>query len=328
MLLFKHNPFAYKNTCIAETTYALFLYLIYTPLKDIYQTHFFIGGGVPADTIRALPNSISIRDAFDTNDLSAFKKYCIKKFRWQIIFTKVFAQDHMDYCPGLIGYSPYTFIEDGSGFFSYYKYNNIFSQKPKSIFHKSSIRNILRFGPVYGRNSGRSILCTNRLVTNIDDLQSDLLKGRKYTIVDLKLLWENADFKKREYIKKIFGIPDKTLSFDVIVLTQYYSQIGILTEGEQVELYKKHLTAYSEERICIKPHPSEVLDYTKYWPKSTILPSRVPMQLLTLCGLKVKDALTINSTAVSLLPKGTKIIWLGYKSHEKFAKFEEFECPY
>lgn len=322
----------YRYTCIVGTVYAFLVYLLYSSYDAIKRTRFFIGDSIARSVCEKIDGAVYLDTEATWDDIPKFRKYAFWHYRWKILFTKVFAQDHFGFSPALIGFSPYTLIEDGSGFYTYCMNTQYFAKTFGAKGIRSSIRQTIQYGPTYGKTVGRSVFCRNRLVTAPNDVNSDVLTGRKYELIDLESLWKNASKEKQNYILGLFDLQkevvDTLSNYKVILLTQNYVTFKAIEEEELVEVYRKALEPYDEREVIIKPHPNDKVPYQKYFPKAYIMPSYIPMQLMQMIGMKIDVAITINSTAVSMFPKETKIVWLGGQCHPKLAKYGFNECPY
>lgn len=323
----------YRYTCIVGTIYALLVYLLYSSFKSIKATRFFFADSIPGSIAQKIENAVVLNGWPNEKELVKFRARTWLKYRPQIIFTKVFAQDHFGFSPALIGHSPYTLIEDGEGFYTYYKNSSYFAHTFDAKGIRSGIKQDIKLGPVYGKFIGRNKYCINRLVTSPSDLQSDLLVGKQYELINLKMLWEASTPEKKQLIFDIFGLSklelEKLSNYKIIVLTQPFVELNDITEEELMAIYKNAIKSYDERNVIIKPHPSEdVSRYKKYFPNAYLMPSHIPMQLAIFAGLKVEIAITIFSTAVSLLPNDTHIVWLGGQCHPKLERYGMNQCPY
>ncbi len=67
-----------------------------------------------------------------------------------------------------------------------------------------------------------------------------------------------------------------------LLLTQWFSELGLMTEEEKVEIYKKIIKKYAEDDhiVIIKPHPKETTDYALYFPNTIIMPAAIPIEII------------------------------------------------
>ena len=318
---------SYKYTCIVDTIYSLLLYLIYHSCNNIQHTIFFVGSNIPDDIVVQLPNYVKVSS--NKEDYDGKKKLLKKrwelfwKYRFCIMRTKLYAQDHLIFAPQLICGQKYTFIEDAPRVFTLNKDNVIFRQNVPSDY-KTRLWLKLYVGQVCGYKLGTHRQCINRIISSAEDINSPLIAGKKFELVDRVQLWRKSSSQKKEYIKKIFGITDEILKTVSNANTIFFSQPFIadcgLSEEEQYNIIVPYYERYKAEGFVIKPHPRDKFDYEKKFPESTIIKCKAPMQLLSMMGISFKRAITVSSTAVSDLPPETELIWIGNSVNPKLVK--------
>ena len=103
-----------------------------------------------------------------------------------------------------------------------------------------------------------------------------------------------------------------------VLFTQPLSEDGAIDEETKISIYKDVIN--SDKSISIKPHPREKTDYKKLFPGNTILEHNIPIELLTLLGVKFEKSYTIFSTAVLSFPYSTEIHFLGTCVHPKLVE--------
>ena len=90
-----------------------------------------------------------------------------------------------------------------------------------------------------------------------------------------------------------------------LLITERFSVIGTMSQNKQIELYKRLIKKeLCEDKLIIKPHPDEQINYKEIFPKALVLPSCFPVELFPhifcnsincVCGFK--------STAIETLGK-------------------------
>lgn len=317
-----------KFSCVVDTTYSLSLYLLYVSEEDIRRTAFFVGNTIPKTVSDKLPFVVRINT--DPNRYACRKKILLRRriealVKWRFrIKTFMYAQDHLVYSPQIIGRSHYFLLEDAPNVYTNYKTLPFFiSVYPKTL--KERIKTYVFYGPIGIRRLGTNKQCVDRLVTSPTDLDSDLLKGKKYTLVDMRQLWEQSSKTKQEYILSLFGIGKTMLDIakacHVIIFTQPLVEDCGLTEQEMMDIYKPYIEKYADEGVIIKPHPRDKFDYAKNFPQTAILDCMAPMQLLNAMGMDFKTAVTVCSSAVTAMSDDTRIIWMGAAVNKKILRF-------
>ena len=88
---------------------------------------------------------------------------------------------------------------------------------------------------------------------------------------------------------------------DVLLLTQQFANLGQLSLEEQKSNYRHVFTYYLEGRkILIKPHPDDILYYSRLFPRCRILRDPFPCELLPFVFQKLPRTLcTVSSTGVN-----------------------------
>ena len=128
------------------------------------------------------------------------------------------------------------------GAINYMEEFNSINQKVKEFLFK-------RENP-YGRNE----FVKNVYLRGSAPIPKDI-RG-KVKIINLEKLWSNVKPKNKESIVSIFGLSiesQKNLKEkEIILFTQPFSEIGVLTEREKIELYKRIIKKYSKEKLVIK----------------------------------------------------------------------------
>ena len=156
---------------------------------------------------------------------------------------------------------------------------------------------------------------SNDLITKIYCLK----KYQKYEtekMVDFNVVseFEKSDVTFREKCigfflnKRYEGGIDKC-----ILITEHLSNLGVLSEEEQIQFYLENVCLkYREEQIIIKPHPSDVLNYRKIFPNARVLEEKFPSEFLPfIFEDKPNKVITIGSTAVRLLEPYFDVEYIG-----------------
>ncbi len=173
------------------------------------------------------------------------------------------------------------------------------------------------------KSFGRSNKCKKIYLTGIAPIPKAIVD--KVEIINLKQLWKKKSKEEQKEILRIFNITDEIIkSFKnkkVILLTQPISEIGLVSEEEKVEIYKKCLTKHDEKDVIIKMHPRETTNYKKYFPNIMILNTPFPFELITLLDIKINKVITLFSSVALTLGKDIEVEWLGANVHPKLYKY-------
>ena len=314
-----------KFTCIVDSVYTLSLYLLYQSYENIMATQFFVGSTISDEVCSHLLDCVKI--STKAGDYDSAKK--MKRLRWRclryiprILNTKIYAQDHIRFAPQLILYSKYTLLEDAPGVFTMADdVNHHFCATVVSPDLKTRIWQKIYVGNICNHHFGENSQCINRIITEEKDVVTKFIKGKKYELVNLTQLWNRSGEWKRGYIEEVLGITPDLLrivsSADTLYLTQPLMEDCGLSEKELEEIINPYYEKYKSNGFVLKPHPRDKFDYKKHFPEAQVFQTLVPMQLLSIMGVKFKRAITMFSTAVSLLPPDTEVIWIGTKVNDK-----------
>ena len=175
-----------RKVCVADTPYALLLYLMMMPMEEIECTKFITSSILSPNITKKLPNKCLNYYGFDIgNDWRKLLEVRIRRFidYPSILWSKVYAQDHLRISAQVIGIKMYTLIADGPD----YLYNYSLRSQPafetlSARSKKESIKNFLAFfGTMFNKEFGNNIHCVNRWVVSKKDVE--LLKSQniRYT---------------------------------------------------------------------------------------------------------------------------------------------------
>lgn len=203
-----------------------------------------------------------------------------------------------------------TGIEDGL-------INYIYDPDLRIIPRSNACKNLL-FGPMYP-DYGYSEKIGKIYLTGICPIP-EALAGRA-EVIDIRRLWEQRSAEEKQEITGLFlpGGTDALLSSgrEVILMTQPFSEDGLITESEKISIYKALAIGYEEKKLIIKSHPRERTDYSVCFPDAMIIGGFCPMELLVLTGLKVKTAISFNSTASHQFGESVEKVELGKEAFER-----------
>lgn len=327
----------YKYSCIVDTPYSLFLYLLMCKDKDWERTIFFVGDGIAKEYLNRLPKvvhfSTNHEDYLGGRDLFRIK---LRALFWRLLYvnrTTLLAQDHLEFSSQLIGRNTYTLLEDAPGTYTTCLASPIKNVKPIPKELRLRLIRLILLGPMYGQHVGRNSYCKNRWVSDKNDVQSPMLKGKKYTLLDLHTLWDEASEEKKRYILGVFGVKEDTLrvlrDYKTIIFTEVFAEENMNLE-EAASVFAPYIEEYKSGGVVIKPHPRDYMDWKSVFPDVYVIREKVPMQILSILGVEFEHAITVFSTAISDLNPKTEIIWLGPSVHPKLVAVfgKDVKCPF
>lgn len=324
-----------KNVLITTSPYTTLLYFLVNDLKDIQDTaYFFVRGRKWTEqevnrTKNVLPQSYFLNEKPIT---ARFRRYALlqrlytaaqlatnravpclllraaKNFRWPFLKTaQIFCYDDYSTAKALIGKREYTFLEEG--LFTYenadtYAYSKSFTLKLQRFL----------YAPFSVRGLGTSPQAVRIILTGLAEIPK-CYNGRNLEVVSMPELWSKSEPQKKSIIMKFFDLtPDDIAALkqkDIIVVEQPLADDGLITRDEQTEMMRRIIQRYGASRVLLKTHYRSSINYRELFPDVLVWDKMTPMELLSLCGVRFSEAVTVNSTAALSFPEDVKIVWLG-----------------
>lgn len=174
----------------------------------------------------------------------------------------------------------------------------------------------------YGNKIGKIYLTTS-LVNKIGKPLG--LEKNDIEIIDLKKLWQKKSDIFQKKILKLFNFNEEILERknreNIIILTQPLCEDFDITENEQVELYRKIIQKYPEDKILIKAHPRDKVNYNYYFPNCYTIKGNYPVEFLDFFDIKIEKAVTLFSSGVFCVGNSdTKIDFYGTEVDKRLYK--------
>lgn len=162
-----------------------------------------------------------------------------------------------------------------------------------------------RISKDFGLYSGNNPYVKKK-ICNID-AQKEGFQGQEENLEHFDVVVEMNKLE-RPFIDKIvsfFGV-DKKLeipSNSMVVLTQHFANIKMMTFEEQIKLYQLVIDYFTQKyNLVFKPHPDDWMYYDTLFPESTLIIDKFPSELIPFVFTQPPEALmTITSTAVASL---------------------------
>lgn len=313
----KYSTPRFSRVCIVDTVYSLFIYLLISSKEETDHTFFFFSDGIDASIRNRFPNHYYIpsKDFPKRNFISRLwlrlKLRLVAPFKWPFLSSAdLYGHDHLCFTPSLTGNRKMTVLEDGMGNycdnpFGFVEYSGI----------ELLIRNLL-FGPLSTKRPlGKSSYAEKVILTGMKSIPEEL--KQKAILIDLPQMWDALEESEKGRICCLFSIDFAMLKElsqkDTVLFTQPFADE--ITLDELVGIYRKMLENVDKDKLLIKRHPRDMVDYKTAFPGVCVFDKPIPMELLTLLGVRFKDAYTISSTAVLLLPPTVKIHFSGHAVH-------------
>lgn len=301
----------YSRVCIVNTVYSLFIYLLISSRDDVDHTFFFFSDGIDKNIRNKFLTSYYISDQklSQKNVLvrTVFRVMLriVARFKWPFLSSAMlYGHDHLLISPALVGKKKIIVLEDGNGNY------DMFALKP--VYTKALFLRKLLFGPlVTAIPFGGSCFAEKVILTGLGPIPDILQK--KAEVINLFSLWKTLSVEDQERILNYFSLQTDELNRlaqkSIILFTQPFAE-DITTEV-LIGIYRGMLKDLDLNEVVIKRHPRDGVDYQAEFPDAYVYEKNVPMELLTLLGIRFLEAYTISSSAVLFLPEPIKIHYAG-----------------
>ena len=287
--------------------YSLLQYFLLSTADEISRTYYFWGEAI-SDAVRNYFEGTSV-DIFRLMD-SAWKEkqlhspymeeyfYCeLFPKKWPFLLRDditYFGHDHLPCSPYVFREHSFELLEDGM--LNYHKYPFSAHDNYVSLFKGREGK----FGPLGTLQidyAGQEEQCRVIHLTGIT--KTDYIVPQKVRYCSLEKMWKEADESKVFLINTIYGFQKTKFGYldkKRVLLTQPLSEDGFLSEEEKKHLYSRITDYVGRENLVIKKHPRDITNYDCCNVESVT--TNIPLQLLSLNGIRFTEAITISSTAV------------------------------
>ncbi len=187
---------------------------------------------------------------------------------------------------------PFHMFEDGGGILT----------KPKVLY--DSIHNVTpvmadiaeTYGLLDGRNEyAADVICSFAAQSFLPDDPKwrDFDTASEIRHLSPETIWKILHFFRLDPIR---DIPENA----ALIFTQQFSNLFTVTRQEQVAIYQVCADFFLRGRhLILKPHPSDSIDYTPYFPEAKMIRGRFPAELLPALLNRVPEtSLTVSSSSV------------------------------
>lgn len=293
----------YKAVAYLPTAYAIFQYMLLRPYS-VEDTLFLIDRTCQQDLIMRLPNYLFLTEY--TSSFARVKRWWLYSILYFLSRRSktIFLSSIPVYQNISIYYFDHVlYLEDGASIYQKKESSDCKLQETVQPY-PVSLRNRwckIVTGPSYP-TKGKADKVEKIYLTGILPIPEEI--AAKVELFNLKESWNKRSLAEQQEIIRLFlpeGIGAMSyLDVDTLLLTQPLSEdIGAeFTEADKIEMYRKLLSGIDELTVVIKPHPREKTDYRKYFPHAKVFDTLCPMELLEILGMKVRKAITVNSTAI------------------------------
>lgn len=320
--MYRSSAPCYSRVCIVDTVYSLFIYLLISTEEEINNTYFFFSDGIDVSIREKFPNFHYIPSKkfpklnFVSRVWLRLRLRITARFKWPFLSSAdLYGHDHLCISSPLIGNRKMIVLEDGLA-------NYCDNPLGSTEYHGMDlfIRKLL-FGPLSTEMPlGKSSYAKKVILTGIRSIPEVLQD--KVILINLPQLWEELARERKERVSGFFSISPTMLAEltqkEVVLFTQPFTDD--ITSDELIAIYRNMIEGVDITKLIIKRHPRDMVDYREAFPGVCVFEKPIPMELLTLLGVKFKEAYTISSTAVLLLPSVVKIHFVGNNVHPVLLK--------
>ena len=126
---------------------------------------------------------------------------------------------------------------------------------------------------------------------------------RKTHLVNLMKLWDECSEQRKKEFMYVFQFDlEHWMNLikngrDIVVITTNPFVKGMTSES-WILFYKEILSHYDNNRIIIKPHPIDDINYEKLFPKCVVIRSEFPFEICRFVQLPLKKIVGVKSTAL------------------------------
>lgn len=224
------------------------------------------------------------------------KAICEKQFPYKLSeFHKIYvAGAHFYFSLYLIKMKiPFIFFEDAAGILSHPEILREGLQRKYPVQEKIAVK--------YGLFTGE-----NRYITSVICMrkaQAKSFRGKRYVNFSVEDALKSLSFWQLNRFRSLFLSKKIRTNAQVIVLTQQFANLGIMTQKEQEGiyclLYERKLKDY---RLLVKTHPDDRTDYHRIFHGAQVIHEIFPSEFLPYVFYKSPQIVcTLTSTSIENL---------------------------
>ena len=326
------NKFQIERVCVVNSMYSLLQYFLLSTEEEINRTYYFWGEAI-SDSVKKYfeGQSVDILQEMESIQKKVKMKspeleeyfYCdYFPSKWPFLMKDgifYFGHDHLPCSPYVLREHPFELLEDGM--LNYHKYPFSACDDYVSLFKDREDK----FGPLNILQvdyAGQEEQCRIIHLTGIS--KTDYIVPEKVRFCSLEEMWTKANKKKISLINTIYAFKKELLGYldnKRVLITQPLSEDKFLSEKEKMHLYSRIMDYIGRDNLVIKKHPRDISNYDCCNVESVT--TNIPLQLLSLNGIRFSEAITISSTAVFDFNYPILVTYLGTQISPKLFK----KCP-
>lgn len=308
------NKKKFSRVCVPCSMYCLTYYLMMSSKEEIDDTFFFFAHSIPPSLREKFKNSyfIDLKDKWHRHNIF-LSPYTLIKRAWKWPFLKKAEIYGLDFYWDLLRGLKMNYIEDGPFVFDIWETSLLFKswQAGKEAHPVKRLVRRLLYGEYYLNPVGTSDMV--KTIYSSHPTEKPYYKNKQYVVIDLPTAWEQSSKEKKEYLLSVYDITPADLAMlksrDTIILTQPMYIDKVMSEQEQIDVYRRMVEQYGEANCIIKPHPRDLIDYGRLFPKAIFFNKAVPMQLFAILGVNFRKVVTVNSSSALSFGKDADIDW-------------------
>lgn len=228
--------------------------------------------------------------------LDSVKAICEKQFPYKLTeFHKIYvAGAHFYFSLYLIKMKiSFIFFEDAAGILSHPEILREGLEKKYPVQEKIAVK----YGLFTGENKYiSSVICLRRA-------QTKSFTGKRYVDFSVEHALSNLPFWQLRRFRHLFLSKKIQTNAQVIVLTQQFSNLGIMTQKEQERLYRLlYERKLKDYRLLVKAHPDDRTDYHRIFYGAQVIHEIFPSEFLPYVFYKSPQIVcTLTSTSIESL---------------------------
>lgn len=307
--------------CVVNNIHGLLMYYLIKP-EDFKNTTFIVSDGISKDIQQKLPSSVLFPSFSNYPKLvrlmlrAVYYHYKNLRLYFNINKCEVYGHDHLYFSQLYIKRSTnFVLIEDGLANYSYTK------QGRMSLFRRFIFGSC---GPFFGWSDDINKIILSGIVGIPEEISS------KVTQIDITNTWNSLSTFQKNYFLNLFSNAPYIPLSKVVIFTQPFSEDGMMSEIEKINIYKiiyeHYCSIYNKNEICIKSHPREETDYSRYF-DCKFIQSKIPGQIMILMD-QPEVLVTIYSSVGFVKGNAQTHIWGTSFNEELLKKVGYFEGNY
>ena len=264
------------------TLYGLLLYILYN--RQWKNTLFIIYGFYPFKDVVNRLRQMGVTCVFVSFDESIENESVVcKNILCELAEMNnnqmIYGQDTVPYIT-LFFQRRFTLIEDGK--ISYISEEDSLKLKGFSIY-------------VYNEN------VNNIIFAGLQDIPPQL--NKKAEVINFEEQWAVLSALEKDQILNVFGFDYSRYielidqGRNIVIFTRNYSKVKKCSYNTHILMYRELISKFDENKVMIKPHPNDEVEYDRYFDKCIVLPKDLPAEIMLMCQVPIKTAVSIDDSS-------------------------------